>query len=515
MAPTYLQLKKKQTVHPARLFASVLLGLMVSTAPPVKAQSIDDLFGGPPPVPKKKSAPKPATPEPAVIPQETLAPQALPPPTVTAPKQQANPIAEPTPASAPLLVEAPAMAQPESSRSTLTGFYQNDLAYTYAGKKHWSRFNNTLDLSGQGRTADGIGWKLGGRAYYDPIYDLTDYYPNAIRQDQRFEAMIREAYIDLGAGDWDFRLGRQHVVWGEMVGLFFADVVSAKDLRQLVLPDFDMIRIPQWAARAEYFSGDFHAEGVWIPYMTYDDIGKPGAEFYPLNPPVVPGFQTIIAKEKKPVGLDDAGYGARLSLLKGGWDISGFYYTANDPSAAFSRRTSLTTITYQPLHQRIHQLGATLGKDLGPMVLKAEAVYTRDKLFGTLDPLDVDGLVKQNMLDYIVGLEWSFPQETRFNVQLFQRWFPDHDAGIAPDKTESGVSLLLSTQALHPKLEPELLLVRSLNRNDWSAQLKLAWKLDGNWRLATGVDIFEGPASGLFGAFDDKDRVYTEVRYSF
>ena len=38
--------------------------------------------------------------------------------------------------------------------------------------------------------------------------------------------------------------------------------------------------------------------------------------------------------------------------------------------------------------------------------------------------------------------------------------------------------------------------------------------LPGNW-MATGVDIFEGPATGLFGAFDDKDRVYTEARYSF
>ena len=84
-----------------------------------------------------------------------------------------------------------------------------------------------------------------------------------------------------------------------------------------------------------------------------------------------------------------------------------------------------------------------------------------------------------------------------------------------PEKTESGVSILLSTQALHPKLEPEMLLISSLDRRDWSAQFKLTWKLDGKWRLATGVDIFEGPANGLFGTFDEKDRVYTEVRYSF
>jgi len=455
------------------LIGGVLLSLLVTATPAAAAdksasdaESIDDLFGGPAPIPTK-----PAT-------------------------------------------KNGAEEQPSSTKLKLTGFYQNDLAYTYAGDKHWSRFNNTLDLSTTGRSG-GVAWKLGGRLNYDPIYDLTDYYPRAVRNDQRFEAMIRETYMDFSAGDLDFRLGRQQIVWGEMVGLFVADVVSAKDMRQFVLPDFDMIRIPQWAARAEYFSGDFHAEGVWIPYMSYDDIGKPGAEFYPFKPPAIPGYQTIIAKEKQPTGLDEGGYGARLSWLKAGWDVSGFYYTANDTSAAFSRLTLPSTIVYQPIHKRIHQLGATLGKDLGPMVLKAEAVYTRDKLFSTRDPLDADGLVKQNFLDYVVGLEWSFPQETRFNVQLFQRWFPNHDAGIVPDRTESGVSILLSTQALHPRLEPELLLISSLNRADWLAQFKLTWKMDGNWRLTTGVDIFEGPANGLFGTYDNNDRVYTEARYSF
>lgn len=428
------------------------------------------------------------------------------------PQPAKKPVADSLPAS---VLAEPGKLQPASPKPSVTGFFQNDLAYTYAGNKHWSRFNNTLDLAAQGRTEGGLGWKLGGRVSYDPVYDLGNHYPGAVRENQRFEGMIREAYVDTSAGDWEFRLGRQHIVWGEMVGLFFADVISAKDMRQFILPDFDMIRIPQWTARAEYFQGDFHAEGVWIPYMTYDDIGKPGAEFYPFNPTPVPGFQTVIAAEDKPTKLNDGAYGLRLSYLKGGWDASGFYYTTNDPAAAFSRTISGSTIIYQPIHQRIHQIGATLGKDLGPVVLKAEAIYTKDKLFNTTDASDADGLVKQNMFDYVVGLEWSFPQETRFNLQAFQRRFLNHDAKIVPDRTESGFSVLFSTQALHPKLEPELLLVHSLNRNDWLAQFKITWKADGNWRLATGVDVFHGPPTGLFGQYDERDRVYTEVRYSF
>ncbi|MFN0314210.1 MAG: DUF1302 family protein, partial [Burkholderiales bacterium] len=408
-------------------------------------------------------------------------------------------------------------APSSESRTRISGFFQNELAYAYKNPDHWSKMRNTLDLSADGRISQGISWKVGGRVVYDPVYDLTSFYGDPVKDDQRLEAAIRETYLDISRGEWDFRVGRQHIIWGEMVGLFFADVASAKDLRELALPDFDMLRIPQWAGRAEYFHGNFHAEAVWIPYMTYDNIGVPGSEFYPFNPSPAAGFQTVIAGEDRPRDLSDSAYGIRLSHIWSGWDVAGFYYSTNDGSPAFSRQISLSpaVITYTPVHERIHQWGLTLGKDLRPMVLKAEAVYTKDRLFSVTRLSDSDGLVSQNFLDYIVGLEWSFPEETRVNAQFFQRWFPDHDPDIFPKKTESGVSFLFSTKALHPKVETELLWVKSLNRDDWLAQFKITWKAGGKLRLAAGADVFHGPPAGLFGQFGEKDRVYTEIRYSF
>ena len=157
----------------------------------------------------------------------------------------------------------------DAAPSRLTGFYENKIAYTYEDPDHWSLARNTLELSLDGRGA-GIDWKVSGRAVYDPVYSFENYFPEEVQDDQEFEASIRETYVDISRGDLDFRLGRQHIVWGEMVGLFFADVVSAKDMREMVLQEFDILRIPQWAARAEYFKDDFHAELVWIPYMTYN-----------------------------------------------------------------------------------------------------------------------------------------------------------------------------------------------------------------------------------------------------
>jgi hypothetical protein len=176
-----------------------------------------------------------------------------------------------------------------ASPANVKGFVQNRDGLYWKDPAHWSEMMTHFDLSAQGQPEQQRQVEAGARIDYDAVYTLTDFYPQAVENDQRFNVLLRENYLDIGAGDWDFRLGRQQVVWGEMVGLLFGDVVSAKDVRQFVLPEFDILRIPQWAARAEYFKDDFHAEFLWIPVASYDNIGKPGAEFYAYTPPPPPG----------------------------------------------------------------------------------------------------------------------------------------------------------------------------------------------------------------------------------
>jgi len=399
-----------------------------------------------------------------------------------------------------------------------SGFVRGELAYTYADPEHWSKMLVRSELDGEGSLSDNVKYHLGARLDYDFVYDATDFYPSDVRKDQRLNAWLRENYVDIGAGDWDFRLGRQNVVWGEMVGLFFADVVSAKDLREFILPDFDVIRIPQWATRAEYFKGDFHAEAVWIPVVTYDDIGKPGAEFFPAVPPPPAGYATLFDNEQFPKRtLGHTNFGLRLSYLWHGWDASGFYYNSMDAQPTFYRSIVVApepAFVYQARHDRIQQAGGTLAKDLGLAVFKAEMVYTHGRGYNTLDLSNDDGVVKQNTLDIVGGLDFTFASDTRLNVQLFNRTFFDHDPNIIPDRNEAGYSLLVN-QKIGPRLKAEVLYISSLNRTDYMVRPRLIWDFARNWQLIGGVDIFGGPPLGLFGQFDNRDRVYSEVRYAF
>jgi hypothetical protein len=401
---------------------------------------------------------------------------------------------------------------------SISGHIQSALAYTIARPDHWSKIKNTLALALERELLDDVKLKISGRFSYDGAYDVSNFYPERVKRDQRFDGLFHETFLDFGVNDWNFRLGRQHITWGEVVGLFFADVVSAKDLREFLVPEFDYIRVPQWAARAEYFKGDFKAEAIWIPYTTYDRIGKPGSDFYPFTIPPPPGFGQQIRSERTPHKLSDSSFGLRTSYLTNGWDLGAFYYGSMDANATFFRSIVLApvpTISYRPDHERIHQAGLTVSKDVGSFVLKGEAIYTWDRFFNVRRATDADGVVRQKFLDYIVSAEIPLPMDSRINLQFFQRWFTNHDPDIIPRRVESGASLFASTKLFHEKVEPELLLIHSLNRLDWMARFKVNWHFAKDWRLVAGTAFFGGKSLGLFGRFDQQDRVFAELRYTF
>lgn len=401
--------------------------------------------------------------------------------------------------------------------AAIRGFTQAEVARTVAQPDHWSRLRVRTELSASGRFDENVRWKLSGRLDYDGVFDATNFYPSSVRKDERLNFFARENYVDFSAGEWDFRLGRQHIIWGETVGLFFADVVSAKDYRDFLLPEFDILRIPQWAAHAAYSGQEFHVELVWIPFPSYDKLPKPGAEFFALPVPSPPGVATQVAGDSRPGGTLTSNYGVRVSTLQGGWDVAAFYYRSMDASPTFYRQllqTPQPTVLYEPRHGQIDQFGATVGKDLGAAVLRAEAIYTRGRQYNVVRITEPDGVVPQNTFDWIGGLDFEVASSTRLNAQLFQRLYFDHDPDILAKRLESGYTLHL-THELSSQTQAQVLFISSLDRSDWMLRPRVIWKLEKNLRLISGIDLFQGPPFGFFGRFSNNDRVYAELRYSF
>jgi hypothetical protein len=414
----------------------------------------------------------------------------------------------------------PAAAAPASDKPfSLSGFNEFTGAYTYSDPSHWSRAVNRFQLQAKGNLGSAK-WTIGGRVDLDAVYASSDFYLPDVRNDQKFDAFWRETYVDFSAAGWDFRLGAQNIVWGEVVGLFVADVVSAKDLRDFVLPSFDVIRAPQWAARAEYFKGDSHLELVWIPFQTFDNIGKPGSDFYPARlPSPTSGTDASFFQDPSKPGrnLGNSAYGVRANTLVGGWDLAGFYYRSFSTSPTFYRIPGAgpaQPFVFQPLYDQIWQLGGTASKDFGSVVGRAEVVYTDGRNYASTDPNAPQGVVQRNTVDWILSSDFVLPRDVNLNVQVFQRWYDGGEAAIALKSGNFGASAQISGK-ITSTVEPQLLWIQTFGGGGALIRPRVNWTPVKNTAIGVGVDIFTGPDDGLFGRYNNRDRVYTEVRYSF
>ena len=428
-------------------------------------------------------------------------------------------LAQTSPTAAPT---AAAAASGASDTFKLGGFYQGTFAYTYSDPVHWSRMVQRFQATAEGSLGERVKYKLGGRVDIDPLYYESNFYLDDVKKNQRFSAIWGENYLDFEAGGWDFRLGAQHIIWGEVVGLFFADVVSARDTRDFLLPSFDIIRIPQWAARAEYFKGDSHIEFIWIPVPTFDRIGKPGADFYPvpLPSPTPQSVASLFNSPDRPDrNLSNSSYGVRANTLVGGWDLAGFFYRSYNAQPTFYRLPTANIaqpFVYQPLYDRISQTGATLTKDFDSFVLRGEAVYTYGQNFASLDPSAPQGVVRRNTLDYIASVDVPLDAiNGRVNVQAFQRlYFGGSADAVALDSGTWGASVLVAGKVT-PTIEPQILWIQTFGGGGSLVRPRVNWYPVKNASIAVGVDIFTGPSDGLFGRYNNRDRVYTEIRYDF
>jgi hypothetical protein len=299
------------------------------------------------------------------------------------------------------------------------------------------------------------------------------------------------------------------------VGVFVADVVNARDLREFLLPDLDQIRISQWAARLDWQGEDKSAELIWIPVPLYDRIGEPGGDYFPvLSTPSglrIPANPTVKPRRT----ASNSNFGARAGFIKNGWDVAGFVYRSMDRETAFAPQLGGRFLSVTSTQgARITQVGSTVSKDLEYAVLKAETVYTHGKVLGSFSPTALNGLTQRNVVDWVVGLDIPIADsEARVNVQVIDRRVLDHDATVFDTKRQTFGSL----QIVYPvgAWELSVLGIEGLGRNERLWRPKAVYKLAKNTRLTFGADFFQGKTSSLLGQFDANDRVYLRVKHSF
>ncbi len=367
----------------------------------------------------------------------------------------------------------------------------------------------------------------------DQLYSSTSHpdnysdWGNPLVRGNHGEVALRELYLDAEWFGAYWRLGKQQVVWGQADGLKVLDVITPQSFQEFILDDFDDSRIPLWMLNVEIpLNDDSNIQLLWIPDTTYHEQAEAGTAFEittPLRVPQPPKNTaltsvTVHASDKPDHWLKDSDVGIRWSSFWKGWDLTANYFYHYRDSAVTYQELTGQQLSIQAQYERSHLVGFTASNSFGDYTLRAEAGWYSDSyhLSQSLHPNQKQqGIEHSEELSSVIGLDWQGLTDTFISVQWFQSYLFDYDAAITRDRQQQTLTLLAERNFANETWTAKIQGQYSLNQQDQLWRFKLSHTLLSNLDVWIAADTFVGDSEGLYGQFDERDRVLVGFEVGF
>ncbi len=423
-----------------------------------------------------------------------------------------------------------------------------------------SRARLRVNLSLDKRFNDHWRVSLNGYAWHDFSYDINDEsYTDEVIDEYETQAEVQDAYIQgkLSA-HWDLWLGRQVAVWGFADNLRVLDILNPLDNLEPAIADIEDLRRPVGMLRLNHFRGDWTFGLFAIPEQRFSRNPPFGSDFYAINDP---SGNAVKFREEKPEDFDEINYAVSAVGRFSGWDVSlnlarlwydepyldPTAFDVNDPNASqdsFNRAAVLR-------HSRVNMGGFGLQFTEGSWLFKQEASVIDGLFLTNTGPVNVtaplpligtlpligplvpgvsatvnipNSLSEHKQINLLLGLEYYGFTSTSIGVEIAARYLDDfndavEESGYIEKRSES--SLRITRDFLRERLRSTLVLVLfdRNNRlgNDGGAiyRLNLDYELGPGLELSGGAVFYKGGDQQPFDVFEDNDRVFTEIKWSF
>ncbi len=434
----------------------------------------------------------------------------------------------------------------ESWRARIEGtaFLKNESAFRIHSPRQFSKVQNWLQTDVDITLTDWAQLTVIGRILLDPTGHLEtnthDFNAGPIDRAEAsdfFQAELRELYLEVVYGDFDFRFGRQQVVWGESLGLRILDVINPQDFQEFILDDFIDARIPLWGTRIDYTFRDWVLEAVWFLDFEENRLADHGSEWQfrnsalPSTASATSAVPARIVSPKKPRdgNVRDSEFGFRLTRFLRNMDVSlNYFYSWTDFPVPFRRSLGMNDLRIEPRHKRSHLIGGTWNYAFNVFVIRGEGGINLGQHFVSNDPTNRDGITQREYLSYVIGLDWTVHDQLSANFQFFQNVILNKPGDIEEDAVNNIVSVFLRADFLNETIFPQFTALYGINFGDFLLRPQVDYQIDDYLSVRLGMDIFLGSRSGLFGQFGAparahrngyftgrNDRIFLELKRSF
>ncbi len=334
----------------------------------------------------------------------------------------------------------------------------------------------------------------------------------AVRTSSDGDIAIREWYIETESEHVFWKIGKQQVVWGQADGLKVLDVINPQSFREFVLDEFADSRIPLWMINAEIpLNDDNTLQLLWIPDSTYHELAHADAPFAFTSPLFVPqlveGVEFLDINQAKPSRFfKDSDVGLQFSSFTAGWDLTlNYLYHYLDTPVLF-QSLSDEGIRINSTYKRKHLFGASASNSFGDYTFRSELGYSTDSYHLSSDT-NQTGIANSADMSWVIGLDWMGLTDTMISAQWFQSHLFDYEDSIIREQNNTTFSFLYTRSFKNDSWNLNILELHNIDYGDGSVQIQLDYELNSQVKLWVGADIFYGDKQGLFGQFNNQDRL--------
>jgi hypothetical protein len=328
---------------------------------------------------------------------------------------------------------------------------------------------------------------------------------------------LREVYWQVASESVYWKIGKQQVVWGESDGLKLLDAINPQRFREFTLDGFDDSRIPLWMLNAEISVGaDSLLQILLITDTSTHELAPLNSPFYFTSALLVPvppdNIDVQINPAKSPSGgLDEGDFGMRWVSFVSGWDVSAnyLYHYVDTPVVRASLQDSKVVVTQE--YERSHLVGGSANTSLGQWIVRGELAYETDRYMRSESVFP--GVIKSDVLSWVMGWDWQGWSDQFVSLQYFQANVLESASDLVMNKSDEKLSLLWESKFFNETLTLKYLGLYSLNDQDGINQIRVTYNYQSNMDLYVGGDQFYGDRQGLFGQFDQADRIMLGVNW--
>lgn len=283
--------------------------------------------------------------------------------------------------------------------------------------------------------------------------------------------------------------GVQQIAWGETFGVYIADLVNPRDLRDPLFNELDWIRLPTASLNVQLFPGAWSLQGIFTPFARST-----------LLPDRRAGFRII-----------DSGLGADLEftpewglragrLFDSGFDLSAFFLSHYARTPALEPILAPDGPALLPFEPRVRTLGAGFSYAAATWVFRGDTVLH----FG--QPVQNENLapaVERTVSRTVLGTDAIFMDGAELGFQ--------YHLDLWSGEQRHWVSTRAAKSLLGERLVPEAFVFAGVGNSDLWFQPRLTWYPLEGLSVALRADIVGDSSatreSGYLRLFSGEDRV--------